>query len=88
MVISFKGKKVLVGGGSRGIGRSIALAFVESGADVAICARGTEWHAIRKWAIWMVGGVAVVVVGFLLIKNTSFMSAPFPKGCGEGLCKY
>jgi 3-oxoacyl-[acyl-carrier protein] reductase len=42
MEISFKGKKVLVGGGSRGIGRSIALAFVESGADVAICARGSK----------------------------------------------
>jgi 3-oxoacyl-[acyl-carrier protein] reductase len=40
--ISFKGKKVLVGGGSRGIGRSIALAFAASGADVAVCARGSE----------------------------------------------
>lgn len=39
MEISFKGKKVLVAGGSRGIGRSIALAFAASGADVAICAR-------------------------------------------------
>jgi 3-oxoacyl-[acyl-carrier protein] reductase len=27
MQISFKGKKVIVAGGSRGIGRSIALAF-------------------------------------------------------------
>jgi 3-oxoacyl-[acyl-carrier protein] reductase len=42
MEISFKGKKVVVGGGSRGIGRSIALAFAGSGADVAICARGAE----------------------------------------------
>ena len=42
MEISFKGKKVLVGGGSRGIGRSIALAFAGTGADVAICARGPE----------------------------------------------
>lgn len=42
MEISFKGKKVLVGGGSRGIGRSIALAFAASGADVAICARGSD----------------------------------------------
>jgi 3-oxoacyl-[acyl-carrier protein] reductase len=42
MEIWFKGKKVLVGGASRGIGRSIALAFARSGADVAICARGPE----------------------------------------------
>lgn len=42
MEISFKGKKVVVGGGSRGIGRSIALAFAGSGADVAICARGPD----------------------------------------------
>ncbi|GAB2178149.1 SDR family NAD(P)-dependent oxidoreductase [Dongia sp. agr-C8] len=40
MELSFKGRKVLVAGGSRGIGRSIALAFAASGADVAICARG------------------------------------------------
>ena len=42
MEISFKGKKVLVGGASRGIGRSIALAFAASGAGVAICARGLD----------------------------------------------
>ena len=42
MELSFKGKKVLVAGGSRGIGRSIALGFAANGADVAICARGVE----------------------------------------------
>ena len=42
MQFSFKGKKVVVAGGSRGIGRSIALAFAADGADVAICARGAE----------------------------------------------
>src|SRR5690349_5054950 len=40
MELSFKGKKILVCGGSRGIGRSIALAFAAGGGDVAICARG------------------------------------------------
>ncbi len=33
------GKRVIVMGGSRGIGRSIALAFAEAGAAVSICAR-------------------------------------------------
>jgi 3-oxoacyl-[acyl-carrier protein] reductase len=42
MQITFKGKKIVVAGGSRGIGRSIAMAFAKAGADVAICARGAE----------------------------------------------
>ncbi len=40
MQISFAGKQVLVAGGSRGIGRSIALAFAQAGAAVSVCARG------------------------------------------------
>jgi len=39
MDLALKGKAVLVTGGSRGIGRQIALAFTEEGADVAICGR-------------------------------------------------
>jgi len=38
----FKGRRVLVAGGSRGIGRSIALGFAHAGASVSICARGAE----------------------------------------------
>ncbi len=40
MQISFKGRKVVVAGGSRGIGRSTALQFAAAGADVSICALG------------------------------------------------
>ena len=40
MQISFKGKRVVIAGGSRGIGRSIALGFAGAGASVSICARG------------------------------------------------
>ena len=36
----FSGYRVVVAGGSRGIGRSIALGFAEAGAAVSICARG------------------------------------------------
>jgi len=41
MVWDFTGKRVTVMGGSRGIGRSIALGFAAGGASVSICARGT-----------------------------------------------
>ncbi len=40
MPFGFSGYRVLVAGGSRGIGRSIALGFAEAGAAVSICARG------------------------------------------------
>jgi 3-oxoacyl-[acyl-carrier protein] reductase len=40
MSFDFTGKRVLVAGGSRGIGRAIALNFAAAGAHVGICARG------------------------------------------------
>ena len=42
MNLSFSGKNVVVTGASRGIGRAIALAFADCGANVSICARGPE----------------------------------------------
>jgi 3-oxoacyl-[acyl-carrier protein] reductase len=39
-MLDLSGLKVAVTGGSRGIGRSIALAFAANGAAVSICARG------------------------------------------------
>ncbi|NOG72441.1 SDR family NAD(P)-dependent oxidoreductase [Roseicella sp. DB1501] len=36
---AFQGKRVVVCGGSRGIGRSIALGFAGAGAAVSVCAR-------------------------------------------------
>jgi 3-oxoacyl-[acyl-carrier protein] reductase len=40
MHIDLTGKRAVVMGGSKGIGRSIALTFAEAGAAVSICARG------------------------------------------------
>jgi 3-oxoacyl-[acyl-carrier protein] reductase len=42
MAFDFTGKRAVVCGGSRGIGRSIALGFAQAGAAVSICARGAE----------------------------------------------
>jgi 3-oxoacyl-[acyl-carrier protein] reductase len=42
MDLGFRGAKAIVTGGSKGIGREIALTLAREGADVAICARGKE----------------------------------------------
>ena len=42
MDLGLKGKNVIVTGGSRGIGRATALTFADEGANVALCARGSE----------------------------------------------
>ncbi|MGH6997188.1 MAG: SDR family NAD(P)-dependent oxidoreductase [Phenylobacterium sp.] len=42
MDLGLKGKKAVVTGGSRGIGRAIADLLADEGADVAICARNAE----------------------------------------------
>jgi len=48
MGFDFQGRRVVVAGGSRGIGRAIALGFAAAGADVAICARGADALAATR----------------------------------------
>jgi 3-oxoacyl-[acyl-carrier protein] reductase len=58
MTFDFTGKRVVVCGGSRGIGRSIALGFAQSGAAVSICARGAEALAATRGELEKFGGTA------------------------------
>lgn len=56
------GKRALVTGASRGIGRAIALALAEAGADVALLARGKEALETVAAAIEDRGRQAVPIV--------------------------
>jgi 3-oxoacyl-[acyl-carrier protein] reductase len=47
-MFDFTGKRVVVCGGSKGIGRSAALGFAKAGAAVSICARGAEALAATR----------------------------------------
>jgi 3-oxoacyl-[acyl-carrier protein] reductase len=58
MKIDLTGKRAIVAGGSRGIGRAIALAFADCGAHVSICARGAEALAAARGEIAAKGGTA------------------------------
>ncbi|WP_339208897.1 3-oxoacyl-[acyl-carrier-protein] reductase [Paenibacillus sp. FSL K6-3182] len=62
MFASLEGKKALVTGASRGIGRSIAIALAEAGADVAINYSGSEAAAAETaQAVEALGRRAIVI---------------------------
>ena len=56
MSFDFKGRRVVVTGASRGIGRSIALEFAAAGAAVSICARGADKLEATRQEIARHGG--------------------------------
>jgi len=62
MFASLEGKKALVTGASRGIGRAIAIALAEAGADVAINYSGSEAAAAETaQAVEALGRRAIIV---------------------------
>ena len=58
MTFDFTGRKAVICGGSRGIGRAIALGMAAAGADVSICARGAETLGATRREIAAFGRVA------------------------------
>jgi 3-oxoacyl-[acyl-carrier protein] reductase len=56
MQFDFRGNRVVVAGGSRGIGRATALGFAAAGAAVSICARGAASLEEARQALAEHGG--------------------------------
>ena len=78
----YRGKKVLICGGSKGIGRSLALALVKQGAHVVVAARGQQ--ALEE----TVAAMQEVADGELSLGSVSFDVTEMDqvtRGCEEAL---
>ncbi|MDT7774933.1 MAG: hypothetical protein QOC67_3857 [Pseudonocardiales bacterium] len=59
MDLQLTGRKALVTGGTRGIGRAIVGALLEEGAEVAFCARNADAVAATEAELLATGGKAI-----------------------------
>src|SRR3546814_20967403 len=59
MDLGLKGKKVILTGGSRGIGRATAELFAAEGADIAFCSRNAAQVAAAADAMSVHGGKVI-----------------------------
>lgn len=71
MDLKLKGKKCVILGGTRGIGRAIAETLADEGADVAICARNADQiaaavEALKAKGVNAIGGPVDVTDGAAL----------------------
>jgi 3-oxoacyl-[acyl-carrier protein] reductase len=62
MKMELQSRNALIAGGSRGIGRAIALAFARAGANVSICARGEAALRQTEFELNAVGNKVHAVV--------------------------
>ena len=65
--LSLDGKIAIVTGGSKGIGRAIALAYAEHGADVVLAARGREALEATAGDVRALGRRAVTVAADMAV---------------------
>ncbi|MGV8995466.1 MAG: SDR family NAD(P)-dependent oxidoreductase [Parvibaculaceae bacterium] len=68
MDLKLKGKKAIITGATRGIGRAIAETLAAEGADIAICARNKDQveeavAALKKTGVQVIGGVVDIANG-------------------------
>ncbi|MBN2751605.1 MAG: SDR family oxidoreductase [Rhodospirillaceae bacterium] len=74
MELGLKGKRALVMGASRGLGRAIAASLATEGCDLILSARNTERLGMDAAALQSAHGIAVTAIGLDLANATSVQS--------------